>query len=71
MQFFRATVKGLKSDEDLETILTLRIPGLDYDKVSSIGKRTKQVLVIGVFTEDEFLEFDCKQAFHKEEGDDE
>lgn len=67
MQFFRATVKGLKSDEDLETILTLRIPGLDYDKVSSIGKRTKQVLVIGVFTEDEFLRFDCQQAFQEDD----
>lgn len=57
MQFFRATVKGLKSDEDLETIITMRVPGTDYDKASPIGKLVKQVLVIGVFTEDEFLEF--------------
>lgn len=57
MQFFRATVKGLKSDEDLETIITLRVPGSDYDKVSPIGKLVKKVLVIGVFTDDEFLEF--------------
>lgn len=70
MQFFRATVKGLKSDEDLETILTLRIPGIDYDKASSIGKRIKQVLVIGVFTEDEFLLFD-QQAFTEKDPHDE
>lgn len=68
MQFFRATVKGLKSDEDLETVITLRVPGSDYDKVSSIGKRTKQVLVIGVFTEDEFLRVD-QQAFQEDDDD--
>lgn len=55
VQFFRATVKGLKSDEDLETVITLRVPGLDYDRVSSIGKLTKQVLWVGVFSESEFL----------------
>jgi len=54
-QFFRATVKGLKSDEELETILTLRIPGSDYDKATVIGKRTKEVLVVGVYSEEEFL----------------
>lgn len=56
MKFFRATVKGLKSDEDLETIITLRVPGSDYDKASTIGKLVKKVLWIGVFTDDEFLE---------------
>ena len=55
MQFFSATVKGLKSDEDRETILTLRVPGSEYDKVSTVGKLVKTVLVIGVFTEDEFM----------------
>ncbi len=57
MQSFRATVKGLKSDEDLETTVTLRVPGIDYDKVSPIGKRTKQVLIMMVFSEDEFLQW--------------
>lgn len=61
VQFFRATVKGLKSDEDLESILTFRVPGSDYDKVSSIGKLVKQVLVIGVFTEEEFLELELER----------
>ena len=56
MQFFRATVKGLRSNDELETILTLRVPGSDYDKVCSIGKLVQTVLVVGVFTEDEFLE---------------
>jgi len=60
VQFFRATVKGLKSDEDLETTVTLRVPGIDYDKVSPIGKRVKQVLVIGVFSEDEFVAFEMQ-----------
>lgn len=60
MQFFRATVKGLKSDEDLETTVTLRVPGIDYDKVCPIGKRVKQVLVIGVFSEDEFVAFEMQ-----------
>lgn len=57
MRFFRATVKGLKSDEDLETIITLRVPGSEYDKASPVGKLVKQVLVVGVFTEDEFLKY--------------
>ena len=57
MIFFKGTVKGLKSDEDQETMLTLRIPGSEYDRVAEIGKRTKQVLVFGVFTEDEFSEW--------------
>lgn len=56
MQSFRATVKWLKSDEDLETTVTLRVPGSEYDRVSPIGKRTKQVLVIMVFSEDEFMD---------------
>ncbi len=68
VQSFRATVKGLKSDEDLETTVTLRVPGLDYDKVSPIGKRTKQVLVIMVFSEDEFLQW---KGSIKEIADDE
>lgn len=57
MIFFKGTVKGLKSDEDQETLLTLRIPGSEYDRVAEIGKRTKQILVFGVFTEDEFTEW--------------
>ena len=57
MHFFRSTVKGLKSDEDLETIITLRSPGSEYDKAKPIGKLVKQVLIIGVFTPDEFLQF--------------
>lgn len=65
MIFFRATVKGLKSDEDLETTITLRVPGTDYDKASPIGKCVKQVLVIGVFTEDEFLDFKMTQDFQE------
>ncbi len=56
VQSFRATVKWLKSDEDLETTVTLRVPGSEYDRVSPIGKRTKQVLVIMVFSEDEFMD---------------
>lgn len=56
-QFFRATVKGLRCDEDQETILTLRVPGTEYEKVSSVGRLVKQGLVIGIFTEDEFLAF--------------
>ena len=64
-------MKKLISDEDLETCITLRVPGTDYDKVSSIGKRTKQVLVIGVFTEDEFLDFDMKREFEGGMNDDE
>ena len=55
MQVFRGTVKGLKSDEDQETILTLRVPGSEYAKVSAVGTLVKQVLVIGIYTEDEFL----------------
>lgn len=66
MQFFRAAIKGLKSDEDLETVITLRVPGSDYDKASPIGKLVKQVLVIGVFTEDEFLACDMQQTLHKD-----
>lgn len=69
VQFFRATVKGLKSDEDLETVITLRVPGSDYDKVSSIGKLVKQVLVLGVFTEDEFLAFNLQRARGEESSD--
>lgn len=68
MQSFRATVKGLKSDEDLETTVTLRVPGIDYDKVSPLGKRTKQVLIMMVFSEDEFLQW---QGSIKEMNDDE
>lgn len=60
MQFFRATVRGLKSDEDLETVITLRVPSSDFDRVSAVGKMVKRVLVIGVFDEEEFLDFTGK-----------
>lgn len=57
MHCFKATVKGLKSDEELETIITLRVPAAEYDRAKPVGKLVKTVLVIGVFSEDEFLEF--------------
>ena len=64
-QFFRGAVKGLKSDEDQETMLTLRVPGSDYEKVSSVGKLVKQVLVIGIYTEEEFLALNEQESGHE------
>ncbi len=52
-RFFKATLKWLKSDEDGESVLTLRIPDEDYDRVTPVGKLRKQVLLIGVYTADE------------------
>lgn len=55
--FFHATIKGLRADEDLESVLSLRVPGEDFDRVSVAAKSVKQVLMVGVFTEEEFLAF--------------
>lgn len=71
MQFFRATVKSLKSDDALESTLVLRVDGGHYDQVSPVGKMVRQVLMIGVFTEDEFLELEIQRGFEEDKEDDE
>ena len=57
MHFFTATVKSFKSDDTLQSTLTLVISGADYDRVVPVGKRVQENLMIGVFSEGEFLQW--------------
>lgn len=50
---FHATVHRIQSDQDQETTLILKIPTSSYDQVAPLGKLTKQVLLVTVFTQTE------------------